>query len=1342
MKKINFTTILPALLLMLAFFNFSHEGFSQTWSEIQPEYNYWKSSAISSDGGIILAANGSEMGFGGLLKKSSNGGSSWTNIGPTPDNIKNWQSLAMSANGTYMMAAESGGRVYRSTDGGANWTETQPAGDVNGDWHIALSDNGQTSVAANFAGRLYKSTDYGDTWTEMQPEGDNDKWWYVVAVSGDGNTFVAGVYSSESVYVSHNAGTDWSSSPSAGNGKAWQSVDLSYDGQTVYVISMTDVNPLKSTDGLASWTIMNAGNSTTNIAGVSCSSDGQTLAMVSMPEDKIFYSTNGGSSWQNHSIAVTSPVHFEGTSVSVSQDGRTILGLTRDFEKNKMTMQFIPHGRIYKCVLPPPPTVSWYAVGSWSKVLTTTFKQFNCVSGSSDGSIALAGEWNYRLYKSANTGASWTEVQPAGNAGKLWQTVSVSGNGLTMLAAVYNGRLYKSADGGTTWNESRPAGDANKNWYSVSVSSDGLTIFAAVYGGRLYKSSDGGSTWSEPQPAGAVDKNWQSVSVSANGSIIFAAVNGGRLYKSSDGGSTWSEPRPAGDANKGWQTVSVSGNGLTMAACVNGGRLYKSADGGASWSEPQPAGAVNKNWYGLGVSSSGNIMLAGVDDWSSSRLYKSADGGTTWSEVQPAGNADRHWQSASISSDGSVMYAAAMYDGIYRWSIPPVFSSVTSVSASATGNITATNGANATVRGAIIYPYTGTNKELGDADVTNISASGDFGTGTYAVSFSALTPNTRYDSRAYATNGGGTGYSVRGDFRTLANVPSAPTVNNPALTTLDVTVNVNLNPIATEFAINETSTTKFVQADGTLGATAVWQTASVWGTKTVTGLTAATNYTFKVKARNGDNAETAYSSTTSLKTATTLTWDGSESTDWNTAANWNINAIPTVYDNVIIPDVTNDPVISSGIGADCNNLTVNSGGSLTVQSGGSLITNGTITNNGTINLQKTISDGQYHLVSSPIANATANTFLGEYLQTWDEPTATWSNIEDPLTSLVVAKGYSLWGVAKGDHTYTFTGTPNTGNQSIAITHTEVTGVGYDGANLLGNPYPSAIDWDNLNETYGAVYFYNGTAYVSWNAGGDGSQYIPPMQAFFIVTPASGTFSLTNSSRTHTGATGFYKSGNEKTIENGLILQASNGLYNDELYLLFNEEASPDFELVRDAWKFTSSAAGLSQIWSVCSDGNLSIDVRPDQETIQLGFSNDQSGTYNISLKEMAGISKATLEDTKLNIFHNLQNGKYEFTWDKNDTETRFKLHLNTVGIEETPVSGNLWISGNTLYINAPKLSGQSGLIEVYNASGQKLMSKTLIMTELSTLELNCKGFVIVKLTAGQEVMTVKGILMK
>ena len=39
-----------------------------------------------------------------------------------------------------------------------------------------------------------------------------------------------------------------------------------------------------------------------------------------------------------------------------------------------------------------------------------------------------------------------------------------------------------------------------------------------------------------------------------------------------------------------------------------------------------------------------------------------------------------------------------------------------------------------------------------------------------------------------------------------------------------------------------------MQANGSVGATAVWQTKATWVTKTVTGLTASTTYTFALIA--------------------------------------------------------------------------------------------------------------------------------------------------------------------------------------------------------------------------------------------------------------------------------------------------------------------------------------------------------------------------------------------------------------------------------------------------------------------------------------------------------------
>ena len=64
----------------------------------------------------------------------------------------------------------------------------------------------------------------------------------------------------------------------------------------------------------------------------------------------------------------------------------------------------------------------------------------------------------------------------------------------------------------------------------------------------------------------------------------------------------------------------------------------------------------------------------------------------------------------------------------------------------------------------------------------------------------------------------------------------------------------------------------------------------------------------------------------------TATWDGSSSTDWNTAANWSTNAVPTSSNDVIIPNVTNNPIITSS-SDECQNLTIQSGGVLTINNG-------------------------------------------------------------------------------------------------------------------------------------------------------------------------------------------------------------------------------------------------------------------------------------------------------------------------------------------------------------------------------------------------------------------------
>ncbi len=111
--------------------------------------------------------------------------------------------------------------------------------------------------------------------------------------------------------------------------------------------------------------------------------------------------------------------------------------------------------------------------------------------------------------------------------------------------------------------------------------------------------------------------------------------------------------------------------------------------------------------------------------------------------------------------------------------------------------------------------------------------------------------------------------------------PDAPSVDNPTVGTVDVTVVKNSSETAgLEYAIYETSQAKYVQANGTLGASAVWQAlgtgAGSWGEnsgisgKVTVGSLANDSYTyeFKTVSRNTSDVADSASSESALSGGT------------------------------------------------------------------------------------------------------------------------------------------------------------------------------------------------------------------------------------------------------------------------------------------------------------------------------------------------------------------------------------------------------------------------------------------------------------------------------------------
>jgi len=146
--------------------------------------------------------------------------------------------------------------------------------------------------------------------------------------------------------------------------------------------------------------------------------------------------------------------------------------------------------------------------------------------------------------------------------------------------------------------------------------------------------------------------------------------------------------------------------------------------------------------------------------------------------------------------------------------------------------------------------------------------------------------------QANGSTAGSTKTANNGSIQTeQLNVPPAPTLSNGSSTyynKLNVIVNAGGNPSGTTFAVATSTTvgfisTSYVQADGTLNSTPVYQTYATWynsGSGTfMTGLASNTTYYVKVAAKQGQFTNTEYGAAASTATVSqSMTFSVSPST--------------------------------------------------------------------------------------------------------------------------------------------------------------------------------------------------------------------------------------------------------------------------------------------------------------------------------------------------------------------------------------------------------------------------------------------------------------------------------
>ena len=612
-------------------------------------------------------------------------------------------------------------------------------------------------------------------------------------------------------------------------------------------------------------------------------------------------------------------------------------------------------------------------------------------------------------------------------------------------------------------------------------------------------------------------------------------------------------------------------------------------------------------------------------------------------------------------------------------------------------------------------------------------------------------------------------------------------------------------------ALTGTSPWTFTYTNGITPVTVVGNTTNPY----VFNITPTVPATYTVTALSDATCTASATSRTGTGTINaSKSWNGATS-DWNTASNWNPVGVPTALDCVVIGNTAIDPIISgASYNAYAYNLTVLNGGVLqinssntitvtdvvTVASGGqfnilnsaSLVQVNNVANSGVINIER-ITQPMYRFdftfwgcpitfaSNFTLGNLSPLTLSDKYFSwiptvtngfgNWQSETAT--SIMNPIKGYIVRapQTYSYTPTVFTPYSAHFIGTPNNGNISCPIYHgTLGAGTNNDKYNLLGNPYPSAVDAQAFLRDPANIPVIDGTIYFWTHNSAPSTTYVDPFYGDFVINYTESDYASWNSlgavgSRGSaalsggvepngiigtgqgffTKSTGTAPSGNPAIFKNSMRVTGNNNQFfrlnsnaNNETATLekhriwlnlisvsgsFNQILVGYVDGATNGWDRTYDGVRIglgtgNSFYSVLHDKDLVIQGRPtpfsEYDAVSLGYKSTLREAFSLRLDHFDGLfenQEIYVEDKELNVIHNLKESPYNFRSGIGTYNRRFVLRF-------TDSNGETRVSSDTLEPNVNAIIEQRNLVieasqkittvDIYDVSGKLIGSDRLV----------------------------------